>query len=412
MSFSIETLAIGDEILTGAIADTNSAFVGAQLMALGHRLDRETAIEDNEAIIGATLKARSEKARVLVVFGGLGPTSDDRTVDAVCAVIGGKPTLHAPSQRNIEEAYRERKQPLNPHALKQALYPDNATPLPNSVGMAPGFHAKIGGCDCYFLPGVPLEMQAIFQEHAVKHMQALSGFQNAAVLRTRIWKCIGIFESQLQMVMDPVEAILGEDAILGYRTHFPENHLTLYFRGQDEAKFQDLSGRIEKVLAPWCFARTSDSMEELVFQGLKEKGLRLALAESCTAGLVANRLSAISGASEVLWGGVTVYQPDAKKKLVGVEVATADWAVSAECTRRLAEGIRAVSGVEVSAAITGYLGPKDGGPAKPAGTLFLCAIDSRGQVKAKELRVNAKDRQRAQWGAATHLLDLIRTVIE
>lgn len=408
MNSTIETIAIGDEILTGTIADTNSAYIGDEMMKLGYRLARETVIADDEAQIIQTLEERSERARLIFVFGGLGPTSDDRTVAAVCRWLGTKPKEHEASRSFIEIAYRQRGQPLNPHALKQALYPETAEPLANLVGMAPGFRVIREHCELYFLPGVPLEMEAIFQ-HSIR--PRVHGKANEMThVHTKIWKCLGIFESQLQVTLDPVEAMLGTNAWLGYRTHFPENHLTLYYR-DGEPDHQKVIERINELLKPWCFTRERESIESIVLRSLKQRGWRLSLAESCTGGLVSNRISRIAGASDALWGGVCVYQLDAKQKLLGLQLENSDQAVTQQATRSLALHILDISGSEMSAAVTGFLGPDPGSAEAPAGTVFCCAVDKKQRMLEKRFQLNTKNRERTQWGAATYLLDVIRQLV-
>lgn len=407
--YPIETIAIGDELLTGAITDTNSAFIGSQLVSLGHRLNQETAIADNEEKIIQTLLERSPHAKLIFVFGGLGPTSDDRTVEAVCRMLSCPAVSHEPSRLKIEELYQKRQQPLTSYALKQALYPRDSDPFPNSVGLAPGFRIELKECQCFFLPGVPLEMKSIFSENILPWLRQNENFRASAKLKTKVWRCIGIFESQLQKQMDPIEAFLNQDAWLGYRTHFPENHLTLYYRGEDQKLFEAMESKIDSLLKPWCYTRTDPSMEWAVFNALKTKGAKVAFAESCTAGLAANRLSRIPGASDVLFGGVVVYRLEAKHQILGITFDTPDLAISVNSSRLLAKKIQEISKADLGAAITGYLGP-EATREKPAGTIFCCVVDKWGNTFEKQLLINATDRERTQWGAATHLLNLVRSV--
>lgn len=408
MIFRIETVAIGDELLCGTIADTNSAYIAQETTALGHRLQKVTVIADDIGTIQATLRERARTCDLLVIFGGLGPTSDDKTVEALCELLQCPPVSHGPSRLNIEAAYQKRGQPLNPHALKQALYPEFTTPLPNSAGMAPGFRAVIDNCICIFLPGVPLEMKAIFQEQVKPTLNSIKGFAQTGVLQKRVWRCLGIFESQLQLEMDPIEKNLGQDAWLGYRTHFPENHLTLYYRGKDLRELESMVSQIDCILDRWCYSRTDDDIESTVFRQLRTQGARVALAESCTGGLVANRLTRNAGASDILWGGIVAYSLPAKKSLMNLAFSRADDAVSESSALQMAESLRSKSDAEYTAAITGYLGPDAGGPDKPAGTIFCCVIDKKGVAWERKVTLNAQQRERTQWGAATHLLDLIR----
>lgn len=404
----METIAIGDELLSGTISDTNSTYIAAELMELGYRLARETVIADDIQTIIDTLKERSKSANMVFVFGGLGPTSDDKTVDAVCKMSGAIPVEHPLSRERIERAYRERGQGLNPHALKQALYPDVAKPLANSVGMAPGFWWKLGNTDLFFLPGVPLEMMAIFQEQIKPWLSTHLAKQSIDRIQTRLWKCIGIYESQLQVAMDPIEKLLPTDAWLGYRTHFPENHVTLYRLGAKTFDLGTLTEQIDTVLSPWTFTTSKEEMEEIVLRELKLRNWTVAFAESCTAGLACQKLSQIPGASNWLWGGVNTYQLTAKKELLAIGLDRAEDAVSEETTRDMARAILRISGADVAAAVTGFLGPDEGSAAARKGTVFCCVMGRNERILEKRLYVNPTNRPRAQTGAAIYLLDLVR----
>jgi nicotinamide-nucleotide amidase len=416
MTFSIETIAIGDEILTGKISDTNSTFVGDQLFQTGFRLNRVTVVADDIPTIQAALKESSLRGSHVVCFGGLGPTSDDKTADAVAGLLRCEITDHAPSREKLIRLYQQRGREVTVHALKQARYPAATTPIPNPKGMAPGFRCSLGNSHLFFLPGVPPEMKAMFAETVLPALFELAGYhQSGPGLVSRSWKCLGIWESDLQRVMDPVEAELPPHAWLGYRTHYPENHLTLYYRrqpGESEQEMNRWETRIRQILAPYTFTEDGRELEGIVSDLLQTKGKRIALAESCTGGLVTHRLTRIPGSSLRVWGGFVSYQNEAKKSMLSVEVSE-ETAVSSECSRRLSEAALEKSGCDVAAAITGYVGPAGGTAESPIGTLYLCVTGKNGaKPLEKKLVIPMRVRQEAQWGASTFLLDLIRQFLE
>lgn len=398
----LETLAIGDELLTGKISDTNSAFVGEKIFNLGGRLSRSTVIADSIEALHDLLRDCGGRADSVICFGGLGPTSDDKTAEGVAQFLGCELVTHEPSKARLLEYFAERKRQLMPNTLKQVLYPKLATPMPNPKGLAPGFYFKKGKTTFFFLPGVPMEMKTMFLQSVVPELGLGEGN-----LKSHTWKCLGIWESELQKQMDPIEAKLPNRAWLGYRTRFPENHLTLYYRADnDEEKraFELAKAEIAAILTPWAYTDEPLELEELILRELKRKGWRLVLAESCTGGLVAQRLSTVSGASESLWGEYTVYQIEAKARMLGVSLSRPTDAVSQWCSHRLAHEALLKSGCEISAGVTGYL--EGGTPEIPAGTAFTCVAGPKG-IREKQFNVAIRERKQTQWGVATYLLNEI-----
>lgn len=401
-----ETIAIGDELLTGRISDTNSTYVADALFACGLRLERETVIPDDTKEIQETLKEAATRASCVICFGGLGPTSDDKTAEAVAGLLECDLASHAESRARLETYYASRGRPVTPQALKQALYPAKAIPLLNSAGMAPGFSMKIGATQFFFLPGVPREMKAIFCDHILPAIKARNG-----EIRSRVWRCIGIWESDLQIQMDPIEKDLPPGAWLGYRTRFPENHLTLYARHDLPLEtFESIAARIGTTLKPWSYTESHQELEELILEKLHSRGWSVALAESCTGGLATQRLTRVPGASRGVWGGIVTYQTDSKRRLLDVVLRSPEDAVSEDCTNKLAENLKSLSGCKVTAAITGYLGPGGGDEKNPLGTIHL-AVSTNGKTSSKKITLPVRGRDEAQWGAATYLLHFLHEAL-
>jgi len=212
-SFSkIETLAIGDELLVGKIADTNSQFVGRQLFNLGLRLSRETVVADEISEIIAGLKESAGRSKAVIVFGGLGPTSDDRTAESVAKLLDCKLVEDVPSKVRLFSVLKKRGRDVTPVILKQVLYPEATKTIPNLKGLAIGFYFTMGNCTLFFLPGVPMEMEAMFQESVLPELKNI--FQ-CSKLWSHTWRCLGLHESQVQEAMNPVEKRLPEGCYLG-----------------------------------------------------------------------------------------------------------------------------------------------------------------------------------------------------
>jgi nicotinamide-nucleotide amidase len=378
MSTRIETIAIGDELLTGKIADTNSAFVANELFNLGLRLQRQNVVADLSREIQNILKEVSARSDFAVVFGGLGPTSDDKTAETVSHLLN-TPLIEEPAAKSrLYQRYQERNREVTKEALKQVLYPKGTKLVINQRGMAPGFEMVLGGCRFFFLPGVPSEMRPMFLEQVLKEIRIqveASGFATGVLSHT--WRCLGIWESDLQRVMNSVEAKLPEGAWLGYRTKFPENHLSLYWKEnlkEGKEGFQRACVEIRNLLSRWTYTETKKELEELIHDQCMAQGLTLALAESCTGGKVAERLVRVSGSSHYFWGSYVVYQVGAKASMLNVNLSNPQEAVSESTSELLAKATLEQSKCSVAAAITGYLGPTGATDSDPLGTLYCCVL--------------------------------------
>ena len=400
-----ETLAIGDELLTGKVTDTNSTFIAGELFQLGIRLHRSTVVADDEEEMIDALNTIAGRCKVAVVFGGLGPTSDDKTAAVVAKLIGAKLVQHAPSLTRLNQFMAERKREVTATNLKQVLYPDKGRAILNPVGLAPAFCVQLKECRLYFMPGVPLEMKGIWNETVKKEVAELHHSSGAVSVKHHGWRLLGIPESEVQRLMDPVEALLPKGAWLGYRTHFPENHLVLYVSSataQADSVFQTFRVKIAPLVAPFVYSEQEKELEVLIHEALKEQKLTLALAESCTGGLASSRLTRYPGLSDHYWGSEVVYMRQAKNDLFGLGLTHDEQTVSAETTQRLAEALFKKSQASITAAITGYLGPTGGTAESPVGTVFTY-VKKGNYGQGARFQLALRDRERAQWGAATYL---------
>ena len=402
-SFSkIETVAIGDELLVGKIADTNSQYVAKNLFNIGLRLSREMVVADEISDIIRALKESAERSKAVIVFGGLGPTSDDKTAESVAKLLNCKIVEDAPSKERLFSFLKKRGREVTPATLKQVLYPEATQIIPNIKGLAPGFYFELGNCTLFFLPGVPMEMEAMFQESVLPLIKNL--FQVSKLL-SHTWRCLGIPESQVQELMNPIEKILPKGCYLGYRTFFPENHLTLYWEeSQGQKSFESTKLSIRQLLKSWAYTEEDKEIEQVVVEELIKQKKTIALAESCTGGLTLQRMTRVPGASNVVWGGYTTYQIAAKDKMLGVKLKNSEAGVSQNCSTQLAENTKIQTGCHLVGAITGYMGPS-ATEQDPVGTIYISVLGER--LSEKKLIVPANDRIRAQWGAASYLLQTL-----
>ncbi len=371
MSPVVEILSTGDELLTGQIVDTNSAWLMDRLWDLGVGVRRKTLVGDDRADLLAALAETTARAEVVVMSGGLGPTEDDLTAECVAAAMGVPLELHAPTLEAIRERFQRFGRTMTPNNEKQARIPRGATVIPNRFGTAPGFRAPLGRAEVICLPGVPVEFRGLCEEAVLPRLAARIGEPPAA----RLVKLFGVAEShaddRMRPVMDDPE---NRDVRFGYRAHWPEIHVKWAVPGVGAAGRADrILARVRGLFGDAIFGEGREELAELVVGRLRERGQRLAVAESCTGGMVAQMITAVPGASAVFDLGVVAYANAAKTALLGVPeaVLASQGAVSEAVARLLAEGARARAGTDWGIGITGIAGPDGGTPEKPVGTVHL-----------------------------------------
>lgn len=410
----IETIATGDELLTGLTSDTNSRFFQSALLdRTGLTVRRGVIVGDDKADIIEALNAAVARCDVVLVSGGLGPTSDDLTAESA-AEAAGVPVLLDPSVlTHVEQRARARNLPLSELNRLQARVPQGAEVVLNQEGSAPLIIQQRGACTVFFVPGVPAEYRHLVGTHVVPRIAALK--KDLSYRKLALLKTVGLPESQLDLRVRPMQADFP-DVVFGFRTHPPENHLKLLAVGDDEAK---VSARLEAavtraraLLGPHCFARDEETLASVVHRELKARRQFLVLAESCTGGLVAEQLTALPGMSEVLYGSAVTYLEAAKSRWADVpEGLLAQFgAVSPECAEQMAKGVRAQTGVQWGLAITGYAGPGGGDEKHPVGTVFIGV--SHAERTVVERHHFFGDRERVRRFAAWAALDLLRRHLE
>jgi nicotinamide-nucleotide amidase len=377
MPIDVEILATGDELLSGQLVDTNSPWLMDRLWELGLLVRRKTLVGDDRADLAAILAEATARCDVLVMSGGMGPTEDDLTAECVARAMGVPLELHEASLAAIRERFARLGRVMTPNNEKQALFPRGATILPNRYGSAPGFAVRLGRAELTCLPGVPSEFKGLCEEFVLPRLAARAGEVPVA----RIVKLFGIPESHADARMRPLmDANPG--VRFGYRAHWPEIHVKWRVAGPDAAARADAILAEVRALfgdALW----TDDGKAELpavVVAALARRGERLAVAESCTGGLVAELVTRVPGSSQVFDVGLVAYANEAKIALAGVPagVIAAHGAVSEEVARALAEGARRAGGTSWGIGITGIAGPTGGTEAKPVGTVHLALAGPAG----------------------------------
>ncbi|MFY7817815.1 MAG: competence/damage-inducible protein A [Akkermansiaceae bacterium] len=403
----IEIINTGSELLLGNVQNTHGAWLGRELFRLGLRVARQITIPDG-LVIEQTLAESIRRSDVVIVTGGLGPTSDDITREATAAVLGCDLIEDEAAMRSLEAFFATRKKVMAPTNRKQAQIPVGADVLPNGNGTAPGIYVPprlnpVRPCAIFLLPGPPRELYPMFFAEVEPRLRALAGVSaDRGMLEM---KFTGVGESDFhQAIDDRLAAVDGLE--YGYCARISEVDLRLI--GHRDVLEQ---GRMiaMQAFAPQLISEGGKSLEEVVLDILREKNLTLATAESCTGGLIASRLTDVPGSSEVFTQGWVTYSNCAKVDQLGVsEESLTRWgAVSEVVAVEMAEGALARSGSDVAVAITGIAGPGGGTAEKPVGTAWL-ALARKNHTTVAEKVFHLRDRNGFKKAASQSALDLIR----
>jgi len=417
-SVNIELITTGTELLLGRVQDTHQAWLCRQLADHGYTVHRHTTVSDSGPAIQQAVREAAARADLVIVTGGLGPTSDDRTRELIAQWLS-RPLVEDPALlAHIERFFAERNRPVPERARVQALIPQGATPLPNPLGTAAGLVLEFPprpGSDrpglLILLPGPPRELRPMFTQQVLPLLQTRFPLEEAFVCLTL--RTTGLPESQVeQTIAGPLQFLVAAGLELGYCARPGEVDVWLAARGPAAARLvREAEGLVRQLLGPAVYGVNDETLEQVVVRLLTERRRTLALAESCTGGFIGHRLTNVPGASAVFLAGLVVYSNTAKQAFLGVKAETlaAHGAVSEPVARQMAEGARARTGADYAVAVTGIAGPTGGSPEKPVGTVFL-AVAGPTQTLA-EKRFNPWDRETFKHVTAQQALDLIRRTV-
>ena len=406
MPLNVEILSTGDELLTGQVVDTNSAWLMDRLWDLGLMVRRKTLVGDDRDDLDAALRETTGRADLVVMSGGMGPTEDDLTIARVAAVLGVPLELHEASLRAIEGRFQRFGRVMTPNNAKQAWFPRGAEVIPNRFGTAPGFAVRLGRAEVVCLPGVPVEFKGLSEEWLLPRVAG----RLTDVPASRLVKLFAVPESHADQAMRPVMDDPANAGVrFGYRAHWPEIHVKWSVPGPDaEARADRILATVRGIFGDAIWGEGKEELPALVVARLAARGERVALAESCTGGLLAELVTRVPGASNVFDLGVVSYANAMKERIVGVPAALleAHGAVSEPVARALAEGVRAAARATWGIGITGIAGPTGGTPEKPVGTVHVALAGPAG-TKAVA-RAYFGDRDRVRKTAAYEALNLLR----
>jgi nicotinamide-nucleotide amidase len=369
-------LSTGTELTRGELVNTNSQWLCEQLTLLGFTVVECITVGDDQAHIINALRRLAKQTRVVICTGGLGPTTDDLAREAAAEAIGVDLVRDEASLEAIKARFRTFQRSMPESNAKQALFPRGATIIANAVGTAPGFALTIDTSRCFFLPGVPLEMKHMFEFEVAPQIKKLAKKTTHQVhLQT-----FGLTESMVADLLADldVDAYLPDQTssvTIGYRAHFPVIEVKVLARASDENKAQRLADtvadEIRRRLGSAVFGGKNDTFAEYLSRVLRQNKLTLAVAESCTGGLIGKLITDVPGSSDYLLLDAVTYSNRAKSTLLGVDdrLIAQHGAVSEEVARAMAEGALRVAGSDIAVAVTGIAGPGGGTPEKPVGTI-------------------------------------------
>jgi nicotinamide-nucleotide amidase len=408
----IEIITIGNELLSGSTIDTNAAFLASKVNSIGLHITRIITVGDNVKKIIAALKSIRGPTRFVIITGGLGPTEDDCTAEAAAQAFGKKIVLNQKALATMRRRFGELGRKLPKASRKQALLPQGCQIIPNPIGTACGFVIIQGQKRFIFLPGVPDEVKAITQKFMLAYLEKQSGSKE--VIITNTLRVFGIGESAIQ------ESLLGllpasKTVSLAYLPQYPEIHLKLTGKGVGakavQAEIDLFQRKIYEKLKDFIYSRNDEPLEMIVGRLLRESKNTLAVAESCTGGLITHRLTNIPGSSDYFERAVVAYSNQSKTELLKVpsKILRRFGAVSEKTAESMAQGVRQLAGATLGLAVTGIAGPSGATPKKPVGTVFI-GLASPDTVTAKGFRFYG-DREKIKQISSSMALTLLKTFI-
>jgi nicotinamide-nucleotide amidase len=417
MSPNIELINTGSELLLGRVLNTHQQWLAQQLGARGYEISRQICVSDDGASIQGAAREALGRADFVLTTGGLGPTSDDITRDLIAQLLNRPLAMDPAVLEQIEKMFQRIKRPMPASTKVQAMVPSGAIVLRNANGTAPGLAMEVNPNPfrpdnrrswLVLLPGPPRELRPMFTEQVLPLLEKQFPLDQAFVCRTL--HTTGMGESMVEeKISKPLQALVAQGLELGYCARVGEVDVRFVARGEKAAA---LAGQAEEIvrglLGKLIFGVDAENLESTIVALLTRQGKTLALAESCTGGWIANRITNVPGASAVLMAGIVSYSNEAKKNLLGVseETLREHGAVSAAVARQMAEGVKNRNKTDFGLSVTGIAGPSGGTAEKPVGTVFI-GLAGPGETIVEE-RTNRFDRETFKFVTSQQALDLLR----
>src|SRR5207302_2086231 len=405
---SAEIIAIGSELLSPSRSDTNSLWLTDQLNRIGIDVKLKTIVGDDDSRLEEVVKDAVKRSRVVITTGGLGPTEDDITRKVVARALGKRLSLNENVLEEIRARFLQFGMKMPERNSRQAMVIDGAEVLPNPNGSAPGLFLEHGECAIALLPGPPREMKPMFENHVQPRIAKLAGETRFA---TRVLRVAGLGESAVDEKIAPIYSqFKNPQTTILFNSSEIEIHLRAHGRSEEDADalLDNLSLKIEQALGNAVFSFRGETMEEVVGRRLAMTDFTLAVAESCTGGLIAQRLTNVPGSSKYFVEGVVTYSNESKTRLLGVDkkVIKEFGAVSQQVARDMARGVRHKAKSDFGLAVTGIAGPGGGTEEKPVGLVYIALADDA-HTEHKKLMLPG-DRELVRWRASQASLDMLR----
>ncbi|PVY41717.1 competence/damage-inducible protein A [Pontibacter virosus] len=404
-----EIITVGDEILYGQIVDTNSAWMGTELAKIGIRVKQITSVSDEASHIVEALDSAKTRADIILMTGGLGPTKDDLTKNVLADYFHTELKLDEQSLADVTELFKSRGYELTELNRQQAFLPATCKAVRNVLGTAPGMWFEDEGKVYVSMPGVPYEMKRMMTDIVLPQLKAY--FKPPHIIH-KVIQTVGIPESMLAEKLDEWEIGLPPHIRLAYLPHLGGVRLRLTGTSDNaqqlEQELETEVGKLTALVPKHIFAYGEVPLEEALGQLLKERGLTISVAESCTGGYLAHRFTSVPGSSAYFMGGVVAYDNSVKMQVLGVKPETLQehGAVSEATVLEMAQNVRQKLNTDIGVATSGIAGPDGGTPEKPVGTIWIAYADQHGS-RAKLLQYN-KNRQLNIEYTALAVLNLVR----
>ncbi len=408
---SAEIIAIGSELLTPTKTDTNSLWLTEKLNDIGIEVMLKTIVGDDGARLEETVRDALKRSDVVITTGGLRPTADDNTREFTAAAVGRELVYHEDIEQHLRERFRSWGREMPEINKRQAYVIDGADILPNPNGSAVGMLAEMDGKMLIILPGPPRENQPMFTDHVFGRLKAIAG---EVFVKRRILRVSGLGESAVDEIAAPIY-MSYESVQTSILFNKSEVEIHIAARADTEAEAvatcNKLADELIAAIGKPVFATHGETMEEIVGAHLIRRGETVSVAESCTGGLIGQRITAVAGSSRYFLEGAVTYSNEAKMRTLGVpaEILERHGAVSAECAEAMADGMRAYAGTDHAISVTGIAGPDGGTDEKPVGTVFIGYSGAKG---TKSVRLNLPgDRYLIRWRTSQAALDYLRRQI-
>lgn len=403
-------ITIGDELLIGQVIDTNSAWMAQELNTIGVSVRNRISVGDVWADIWQALDRAAADSALVLITGGLGPTADDITKPLLCSYFGGKMVVSQPVLDHVTQIFKRLNRPMIDRNRKQAEVPDVCTVLFNQQGTAPGMWFEKEGVIFISMPGVPHEMKGIMTAEVLPRLE--SRLQLPALVHQTVLTA-GVGESFLADTIQPWEEALPPHIKLAYLPNYGMVRLRLTAHGSNKAALQqEVAARFDELkplIQDWLVTDRDEKIEEVLGRLLRQKGLTMATAESCTGGYIAHLITSLHGSSQWYMGSVVSYANGVKTKVLGVPATVLETAgaVSAPVVEQMVRGVLEQTGAEVAVAVSGIMGPGGGTAEKPVGTVWV-AVGNINEVVSNQYQFRFDRQRNIQLTATFALLQLLR----